>query len=105
MARFRKNPVVIEAVKWNGKTFSENPEWIVRALLTPTHLQGSIRPGMAATGQHSEFLDIGTLEGLKKASPGDWIIRGVTGELYSCKPDIFDLEYEAMNGEPPSNAS
>lgn len=42
--------------------------------------------------------DIGTLEGTMHASPGDWIIRGVAGEFYPCKPDIFAATYEAISG-------
>lgn len=43
---------------------------------------------------HDGGIDIKTLEGTMHASPGDWIIRGVKGELYPCKPDIFEATYE-----------
>ena len=44
-------------------------------------------------------LKINTLEGCMEASPGDWIIRGVQGEFYPCKPDIFEATYEEANDE------
>ena len=46
--------------------------------------------------QTEEELEIETLEGTMKADKGDWIIRGVKGELYPCKPDVFDLTYEEV---------
>lgn len=77
--KFRKKPVVIEAVQWNGnvedfKAFGDVP------------LPISLNPLPALT--------ISTLEGEMRANPGDWIIRGVHGEFYPCKPDIFEMTYE-----------
>ena len=46
--------------------------------------------------QTDEELEIETLEGTMKANKGDWIIRGVKGELYPCKPDVFDMTYEKV---------
>lgn len=95
MARYRKKPVVIEAFqmteeqRWDN---SEWPEWL--------HLAWNKHPGDAgafysdvATG---EYIFICTLEGDHKVSYGDWIIQGVQGELYPCKPDIFDATYEVV---------
>ena len=48
-------------------------------------------------GDGFNWLEIETLEGIHRAMPGDWIIRGVKGELYPCKPDIFEATYEAEN--------
>lgn len=45
----------------------------------------------------AEWIDIPTLEGVVRANVGDWIIRGVAGEFYPCKPDIFDATYEAVS--------
>jgi hypothetical protein len=59
---------------------------------------GAIPPNVPA-GQvvsYANRLYIGTLEGVMRADPGDWIIRGVNGELYPCKPDIFEQTYEAV---------
>lgn len=76
--RYRKKPVVIEA--WRVGSFEERPEWLVNA-------DGVYGPG-------DTYLQIQTLEGTMHAARGDWIIRGVAGELYPCKPDIFEATYE-----------
>ena len=47
--------------------------------------------------QTDEEVEIETLEGIMKANKGDWIIRGVKGELYPCKPDVFDMTYEKVD--------
>ena len=46
--------------------------------------------------QTDEEMEIETLEGVMKANKGDWIIRGVKGELYPCKPDVFDMTYKKV---------
>lgn len=83
--KFRKKPVVIEAIQFTGS----NPAEICRF--------------MGAGEWEEDFLDAGleikTLEGTMKASPGDWIIRGVAGEYYPCKPDIFAATYEPVTEE------
>lgn len=87
MAKFRKKPVVIEAVEWNGKRLDEVPEWLSKAIqAVPGDIGGVVRV--------CDRIHIPTLEGTMIASPGDWIIRGVHGELYPCKPDIFAATYE-----------
>ena len=102
--KFRKKPVVIEAVKvtaadWNGETFdgcpfNEMPKWLYEALQNGTL---SVMPFGGA--DYARWV-IKTLEdgpnGEAKhiADPGDWIIRGIQGELYPCKPDIFEQTYE-----------
>jgi hypothetical protein len=48
-------------------------------------------------GFHGDKISIITLEGIMEASPGDWVIRGVKGELYPCKPDIFEATYDPVN--------
>lgn len=75
--KFRKKPVVIEAVQWQGDNLHELIAFIGEHLRTD------------ASG-----LIINTLEGQMFASPGDWIIKGVQGEFYPCKPDIFQQTYE-----------
>ena len=86
--RFRKKPVVIEAVQWDGVAFNEPaPSWLADAFeAEPT------QPGAAR--QWNNHIRIFTLEGVLEASPNDWIIRGVKGELYPCKPEIFAATYE-----------
>jgi hypothetical protein len=89
MARFRKRPVEIDAFRLPLE--EPMPVWLSEAVAS-----GAIRP-------HRGGAKIDTLEGLLTATPGDWIIRGVKGELYSCKPDVFALTYEAVEdeGAPP----
>jgi hypothetical protein len=80
--KYRKKPVVIEAWRWNGKvTDGPMPDWLVSVALSTGDLCRLILP---------------TLEGDLTASPGDWIIRGIKGEVYPCKPDIFEATYEAL---------
>jgi hypothetical protein len=83
---FRKKPVVIQAVKWEGNNWDA-----VYALG-----EGQIQPGKAHSGTEAMPIDIITLEGTMRADVGDWIIRGVKGELYPCKPDIFAETYEQV---------
>jgi hypothetical protein len=78
MAQYRKKPVVVEAVQWLGHE---------------THPKVSTMPrkdNEPATGW------IHTLEGQMQVTIGDWIITGVKGEHYPCKPDIFEMTYEAV---------
>lgn len=82
MPKFRKKPVVIDA--WHFKGSWESARELVMS-----------NEGFTWTSQEiGGYLSIKTLEGTMKASPGDWIIRGVSGEFYPCKPDIFEATYE-----------
>ncbi|MCP5006533.1 MAG: hypothetical protein GY941_21725 [Planctomycetes bacterium] len=102
MAKYRKKPVVIDAFqmtidrRWDN---SEWPEWLNRAWNTEPG-EGSVWIDSSfpnAEGHESAAeLVCGTLEGVHKISWNDWIIKGVNGELYPCKPDIFDLTYELV---------
>lgn len=82
--QFRKKPVVVEAVQFLAETEQEMLE----------HLDGC--PGWHMQGGDGNGIVIPTLEGEMIASPGDWIIRGVKGEYYPCKPDIFVATYELV---------
>ncbi|MDQ3541808.1 MAG: hypothetical protein M3440_14100 [Chloroflexota bacterium] len=82
MPKFRKKPVVIEAEQFTGNFLKE--------LDFPENF--------AYAGDMSSLV-IETLEGNMTANPGDWIIKGVNGEFYPCKPDIFEKTYEAVEGE------
>lgn len=85
MAKFRKKPVIIEAWQFEAPTFMAQPHWLSNAMLAGTiYYQGGEKP----------YYTIETLEGKMRAVPGDWIIRGVKGEIYPCKPDIFAATYE-----------
>jgi hypothetical protein len=78
MTAFRKKPVVIEAVLWTGRNVQEVKDFMGPFRVTPN--VGKVL--------------IDTLEGEMSAAVGDWIIRGVQGEFYPCKPDIFEATYE-----------
>ena len=88
--RFRKRPVVVEAWRWRGDVNDDNfPEWVKRYKSNNSRGATSF-----ITLQKDKTLLIPTLEGDHTASIGDWIIRGVKGEVYPCKPDIFAATYE-----------
>lgn len=88
MTKYRKKPVVIDAFKWTGShDQAEDPEWIVEAIE-----KGEVY--FIGNGTERVALQIETLEGVMTANRGDYIIRGVQGEIYPCKPDIFEATYE-----------
>ncbi len=94
MPKFRKIPVVIEAALWDPDEQGANrnpwpPEWAF-AKDGPE----AWRTTNERVGPTTWDLIIPTLEGDHRADPGDWIIRGVKGEFYPCKPDIFTKTYE-----------
>lgn len=78
--KFRKKPVVIEAIQWNGKNVDEIKEFMKVEKITPCN----------------DKIHIVTLEGVMEASKNDFIIKGVQGEFYPCKPDIFESTYEEV---------
>ena len=78
--KFRKKPVVVEAEQYDGSA-----EQVKRLGLTEIRLEGPPRHYVS------------TLEGKMKISPGDWIITGIAGERYPCKPDIFAATYESAD--------
>lgn len=83
--KYRKLPIVIEAFKWTGEPDQEeDPKWIVEA----------IKKRDAFFEDH-EF-KLRTLEGIMTVSPGDYVIMVVNGEIYPCKPDIFEKTYELV---------
>ncbi len=85
MGCYRKKPVTVEAVQWLPDRPEPAPTWYVDAINSGTIVVG--RPQ----------LRIRTLEGVMAADPGDWIICGIKGEIYPCKPDIFEQTYELVN--------
>jgi hypothetical protein len=90
VGRFRKRPVEIEAVQLNRDNGTVVARWCGGRW---THEAKPSDPSDVA-----EWVLIPTLEGPMKASLGDWIIRGVQGEFYPCKPDIFAATYERVAG-------
>lgn len=83
--QYRKKPVVIEAMQWDGKVVAHHPvvEWIDTE-------GGNVR----WSNETPQSIAIETLEGIMKADMGDFIIKGVNGEFYPCKSDIFAKTYE-----------
>ena len=101
MPKFRKKPVVIEAMQWTGVAESATPiiNWILTEGAegsTATYICSDPDRCTENSGDSPHFIRIRTLEGDMDATLGDWIIRGVQGEFYPCKPDIFDATYEAV---------
>ncbi len=83
MPKFRKKPVEIEAWRFSGG---------MKSASDITQLDSSME---ILSGEDGEvFIIINTLEGRMTANPGDWIIKGVKGEFYPCKPDIFAATYD-----------
>ena len=92
--KFRKKPVVIDAFRWTADHDQmEDPMWIIEALSKPWGMEGSAKIGNIGG---RVVLGICTLEGIMEANVGDWIIQGVKGEIYPCKPDIFEATYEPV---------
>lgn len=88
MPIFRKKPVEIEARQFlNDVSSYELLHWINT---------GQHKNGKPFATWHNDTLTVPTLEGEHIASVGDWIIKGVAGEFYPCKPDIFAVTYDAM---------
>lgn len=101
MSRFRKKPVVIEAVRNDG-TWPPIMQWldyvtngVIPGIRNP---DGSIRLGgrPVITRNDDGSLNIDTREGTMRGDVGDWIILGVAGEFYPCKPEIFEATYEPV---------
>lgn len=102
MPIFRKKPVTIEAVQYNGFEYVDDvrtpmfdlsfhgPDWLIEAQGKPEREAGAVH--LDDIGR----LAIVTLEGTMFASPNDYVIRGVQGEIYPCKPDIFAATYDQI---------
>ncbi len=82
MQKFRKKPVVVEAMRYDGHNFPE--------------VAGFVGEGCVGSYEMNASLFIDTLEGRMQAVVGDWIVKGTEGEFYPCKPDAFEVAYEAV---------
>ena len=87
--KYRKRPIEIEAVRLNGagRLEGDMPDWIV---------QPALRGEIQYTHTQEAGLHVKTLEGVMRAGPGDWLIRGVQGEIYPCKDEVFRETYEPV---------
>ncbi len=81
VAKFRKKPIIVEAVQWDPST-KESAVELLRFLPNPSFV--------------GDTIEFKTLEGIMTAQRGDWIIKGVAGEFYPCKPNIFEMTYEPV---------
>jgi hypothetical protein len=86
--KFIKKPVVVEAIQ-----FFDQPEEIINI----QEFMGNIDLTIDYKDIDDPKLKIETLEGTMNASLGDWIIKGIKGEFYPCKPDIFEITYEPLD--------
>lgn len=88
--KYRKKPVIIEAIQ-----FEDNSDRIIEI----HEFMGGDTIRVNYEDKDNPYLKIETLEGIMKASVGDYIIKGVNGEFYLCKPDIFEKTYERVIDE------
>lgn len=114
MSKFRKRPVVVEAVQYLGQFkemmregveapaayFNDYPSWLDEAWDGGSGALSLVGQTAARPADWKCYVEIKTLEGVMRANPGDWIIKGVKGEIYACKPDIFALTYEPAEEAP-----
>ncbi len=84
MAKYRKKPVVVEAMQFTDETKSQVHTWVTCNTAADFNAKGE------------PILKIQTLEGVMVASFGDYVIKGIKGEFYPCKPDIFEATYEKV---------
>lgn len=96
--KFRKKPVVIEAIQYAYVDVMDLTPFTFRGTI-PDWLQLAIAENKIVPVRGNEdywYLEIPTLEGAMRMGPDDWLIRGIKGELYPCKPDIFTSTYEPI---------
>jgi hypothetical protein len=82
--KYRKKPIVIEAIQLPAEEDTNVDPFI----------DWADEHGLEYTSERDGSIGIETLEGVMTGSPGDWIIKGIKGEFYPCKPDIFAASYE-----------
>lgn len=91
--KYKKKPVVIEAIQYNGENFNYIVNWI-NENWKDSRIQGV--SGRVDWSPGPPPIDIETLEGTMIADVGDFIIKGIEGEFYPCKPDIFKKTYQEV---------
>lgn len=95
MHAYRKKPVVVRAFQMTASRMENNgdwPNWLHHAW----NVEQGKRGALWRCNHEPMQLCIGTLEGTMRVDPNDWIIRGLAGELYPCKPEIFEASYERV---------
>ena len=103
-AQYRKKPVEIEAHQWDGTAESATTviDWILGNDGTATYVCSDSNRCAENDGDTPHTIQIRTLEGAMMASLGDWIIKGVKGEFYPCRDDIFRQTYEPVGADCPT---
>lgn len=99
MAEYRKKPVVIEAFQMTKERRWSNvnwPNWLHEAWNKEPGEEGAFW----CEARYPDCIYLGTPEGRHEVTFDDWIIRNAKGELYPCKPDLFEMTYEAVCEEP-----
>ena len=94
--KYRKKPVVIEAIQYNNLNRKEIESFVGMELKQELESETAY---LAGKGVPKFSLTIPTLEGDHKAMPNDYIIKGIKGEFYPCKPDIFEKSYELVKDD------
>lgn len=95
MSKYRKKPIVVDANQWFGSgNHHAVTLWKDHFKITDPRADTCLECGRSLTNDHGWVY---TLEGGHIVCPGDWIITGVKGEYYPCKPDIFEATYEPMS--------
>ncbi len=88
MKLYRKKPIIIEAIQWDGTNLAELKEWEAPVTIMPATDGKALIIGTLEDGPNHEAIHVADLD--------DWIIRGIKGEFYPCKPDIFEATYEEV---------
>ena len=99
MNKYRKKPVVIEAFQMTKERRQDNsewPNWLNLAWQKDFHENGSLSCEDFPNSDGTDHLQIRTLEGIQRVGWNDFIIQGVKGEIYPCKPDIFEMTYDEV---------
>ncbi len=98
MSKFKKKPIVVDAISVSEALHTSFQNWLALPVwLSEAHGNGDVL-------FFPDYIDIKTLEGSMRGGRGDWIIRGVAGELYPCKPDVFAKTYDAVDATEPTAA-
>ena len=93
MPKYRKKPVVVEAVRWTGSNLEEIRNFVGSDLIEECVELFDIKRTLK---EMLVDIAIDTLEGIMRVDYGDYIIKGIQGEFYPCKPDIFEQTYEEV---------
>ena len=97
--KYRKKPIIVEAFQMTKERRQDNsewPAWLHEAWQKEYPSEGALWPKDYPTSDGKDRLCVGTKEGVYLVSWNDWIIQGIQGELYPCKPDIFKETYEPV---------